>query len=108
MAWSGTSTHSMTSNISRYGLAALSVAAALLIRELLRAYFEPTPNAFFFCAVALTSWLGGFGPGLLASVLSIWLIDYHFTAPYYIPEIGAEGASEEVAPAGTRRARDKG
>src|SRR5262245_43469177 len=90
MAWSGTSTHSMTSNISRYGLAALSVAAALLIRELLRAYFEPTPNAFFFCAVALTSWLGGFGPGLLASVLSIWLIDYHFTAPYYIPEIGAE------------------
>ena len=80
----------MTSNISRYGLAALSVAAALLIRELLRAYFEPTPNAFFFCAVALTSWLGGFGPGLLASVLSIWLIDYHFTAPYYIPEIGAE------------------
>jgi PAS domain S-box-containing protein len=80
----------MTSNISRYGLAALSVAAALLVRELLRVYFEPTPNAFFFCAVALTSWLGGFGPGLLASVLSIWLIDYHFTAPYYIPEIGAE------------------
>ena len=80
----------MTPDISRYGLAALSVAAALLIRELLRVYFEPTPNAFFFCAVALTSWLGGFGPGLLASVLSIWLIDYHFTAPYYIPEIGAE------------------
>src|SRR5215470_4775567 len=90
MSWSGTSTHSMTSNISRYGLAALSVAAALLVRELLRVYFEPTPNAFFFCAVALTSWLGGFGPGLLASVLSIWLIDYHFAAPYYIPEIGAE------------------
>jgi len=60
------------------------------MRELLRTYFEPTPNAFFFCAVALTSWLGGFAPGLLASVLSIWLIDYHFTAPYYIPEIGAE------------------
>src|SRR5499425_158138 len=90
MSWSGTSTHSMTPDISRYGLAALSVAAALLIRELLRVYFEPPPNAFFFCAVALTSWLGGFGPGLLASVLSIWLIDYHFTAPYYIPEIGAE------------------
>ena len=73
--------------ISRYGLAVLFVAAALLLRELLRTYFEPTPNSFFFCCVALTSWLGGVGPGLLASLLSVWLIDYHFAFPYYIPEL---------------------
>ena len=67
----------------RYGLAVLSVVAALIIKELLRTYFDPTPNSLFFCAIALSSWLGGLGPGLLASSLSVGLIDYHFTSPYY-------------------------
>ena len=80
----------ITSVVSRYGLAVLSVAAALLIRELVRIYFEPTPNAFFFCAVALSSWLGGFGSGLLASLLSVGVIDYHFTSLHYTPELSSE------------------
>ena len=73
----------------RYGLAVLSVVAALFIKELLRAYFDPTPNSLFFCAVVLSSWVGGLGPGLLASSLSVGLIDYHFTSPTTL-ELSAE------------------
>src|ERR1700745_2417646 len=84
MSQFGPSRQPFMSAIFRYGLAVLSVAAALFIRELLRTYFEPTPNSFFFCAIALTSWLGGFGPGLVASLLSVEALDYHFSAPYYV------------------------
>ena len=83
-------TRSVGSVFLRYGLAVLSVVAALFIKELLRTYFDPTPNSLFFCAVVLSSWLGGLGPGLLASSLSVGLIDYHFTSSYYTLELSAE------------------
>ena len=86
----GTSTRRITSVVLRYGLAVLSVATALFIKELLRTYFDPTPNSLFFCAVVLSSWLGGLGPGLLASSLSVGLIDYHLTTPYSTLELSAE------------------
>jgi PAS domain S-box-containing protein len=86
----GTPKRRIGSIVLRYGLAVLSVAAALIIKELLRTYFDPTPNSLFFCAVVLSSWLGGLGPGLLASSLSVGLIDYHFTSPYYTLELSAE------------------
>src|SRR6266576_623927 len=85
-----TRTQRITSVVLRYGLAALSVAAALFIKELLRTYFDPTPNSLFFCAVVLSSWVGGLGPGLLASSLSVVLIDYHFKSPYYTLALSAE------------------
>jgi PAS domain S-box-containing protein len=83
-------TRGLGSVLLRYGLAVLSVVAALFIKGLLRAYFDPTPNSLFFCAVVLSSWVGGLGPGLLASSLSVALIDYHFTSPYYTLELNAE------------------
>ena len=86
----GTPKRRITSIVLRYGLAVLSVATALIIKELLRTYFDPTPNSLFFCAVVLSSWLGGLGPGLLASSLSVGLIDYHFTSPYYTTALSAE------------------
>jgi PAS domain S-box-containing protein len=86
----GTPKRRITSVVLRYGLAVLSVGAALIIKELLRNYFDPTPNSLFFCAVVFSSWLGGLGPGLLASSLSVGLIDYHFTSPYYTLELSAE------------------
>src|SRR5215510_1241450 len=76
-------TRRSTSFTLRYGLAVLSVAAALAGTQLLRAYFEAAPNALFFCAIVLSSWLGGMGPGLLASLLSVGVIDYHFTYPHH-------------------------
>src|SRR5581483_11881471 len=65
----------------RYGLAPLSVAAALALRQLLRVYFDPIPNSLFFCAIVLSSWYGGVGPGTLAALLSVALIDFHPTLP---------------------------
>src|SRR5215475_14115061 len=77
-------TRCSTSIASRYGLAVLCVAAALAGTQLLRVYFEAAPNALFFGAIVLSSWLGGLGPGLLASLLSILVIDYRFTDPHHI------------------------
>jgi PAS domain S-box-containing protein len=69
--------------VFRYGLAVLSVAAALSITQLLRTYFEPTPNSLFFCAIVISSWFGGLGPGLLAGFLSVGAIDYCFIFPLH-------------------------
>jgi K+-sensing histidine kinase KdpD len=74
----------------RYGLAVLSVAAALAGTQLLRAYFEPTPNSLFFCAIMLSSWFGGLGPGLLSGLLSVGIIDYYFIFPRYTLAINPE------------------
>lgn len=74
----------------RYGLALLSVAAALAIRQLLRVYFDPTPNSLFFCAIVLSSWYGGAGPGVLAALLSIGVINFHPSAPLHTLQLSAE------------------
>jgi len=65
----------------RYGVAVLSVAAALVLTGWLRRFFLTTPNALLFCAIILGGWFGGFGPGLLASILSVLAIKYYFTPP---------------------------
>src|SRR5207249_5473831 len=85
-----TSTRRSTSFVLRYGLVVLSVAAALAITELLRAYFEPTPNSLFFCAIVVSSWFGGLGPGLLSGLLSVGVIDYYFISPRYILTVNPE------------------
>ena len=74
----------------RYGLAVLSVTVALAGTQLLRDYFEPTPNSLFFCAIIVSSWLGGLGPGLLSGLLSVGLIDYYFIVPRYTLAINPE------------------
>ncbi len=86
----GTSTRRITSFVLRNGLAVLSVAAALAITELLRTYFEPTPNSLFFCAIVVSSWFGGLGPGLLSGILSVGVIDYYFISPRYILAVNPE------------------
>jgi signal transduction histidine kinase len=35
----------------------------------------------FVCAIVLSSWIGGFGPGILATVLSIFAVEYGLTLP---------------------------
>jgi C4-dicarboxylate-specific signal transduction histidine kinase len=39
--------------------------------------------SLFLCAVMFSAWLGGIGPGLLASVLAILAFDYYFLPPVY-------------------------
>jgi PAS domain S-box-containing protein len=76
--------------VLEYGLAVLSVAAALSLTQLLRTYFEPTPNSLFFCAIVTSSWFGGLGPGLLSGILSVGVIDYYFISPRYILAVNPE------------------
>ncbi|MDZ8030223.1 PAS domain S-box protein [Nostoc sp. DedSLP04] len=64
-----------------YGVAFLSVALALLATLLLHPYLMPTPAALFFAAVMVSAWYGGLGPGLLATLLSTFAVNYFFFKP---------------------------
>ena len=62
-------------------MALLSVWVILVVTGWLKEVFQGTPNAFFFCAIILSGWFGGVGPGILATTLSILAIKYYFTPP---------------------------
>jgi len=64
-------------------MAAISVSGALMLTDRLRETFQGTPNALFFCAIILSGWYGGFGPGVIASLLSILAIKYYLTPPFH-------------------------
>ncbi len=65
----------------RYAVAAVSAVVALMLTDRLRESFQGTPNSLFFCAMILSGWYGGFGPGILASLLSVLAIKYYLTPP---------------------------
>jgi len=68
--------------ILRYAVAVLAVAAAVVVGLLLDRFLHTAPFvSLFLCAVLLAAWLGGAGPGLLATGLSILTFDYYFIAP---------------------------
>ena len=81
------------SAILRYGLGVLAVTAATIIQHLGDIHFAVTPS--FVCAVMLSGWFGGMGPGLLTTALSILALKYYFVPPTgtfaidaaYIPSI---------------------
>src|SRR5262245_34959689 len=58
----------------RYGIAPASVALAFAARALLDPVMgEQSPCLFFVPAVLASAWLGGLGPGLLATALGVML-----------------------------------
>ncbi len=67
----------------RYGLALGAVAAALWARLALTAWVGPGLPLFvtFFPAIMVASLLGGFGPGLAATILSGVVLDVCFLSP---------------------------
>jgi len=116
-----------SSVILRYGLAVLSVAAALIITLWMRMEIgQPsTPIVgLFLCAVMFSAWFGGVRPGLLAIALSLLAFDYYFVPPIYslsveikeIPRllvfalsalfVGSLSAAQRNATESLRRARD--
>src|SRR5438105_13556945 len=66
-----------------YGLAVLSVAAALVISRLPAIHLQDAPVSLFLCAVLLSSWFSGIGPGLLATTLSALAFNYYFLPPIH-------------------------
>ena len=67
-----------------YGIAILSVSSALLISQWPPLHLETAPVSLFLCAVMITAWFGGAGPGLFATALSTLAFDYYFLAPIYL------------------------
>src|SRR5882672_5072348 len=67
-----------------YVIAALGVTAAAVADLLMETYLQASPTLFLFlCAIILAAWLGGVGPGLAATALSVWAFDYFFLPPIY-------------------------
>ncbi len=110
--------------IGSYGIAVLSVIAALILSRWPALHLEAAPVSLFLCAVMFSAWLGGVGPGLLATALSALAFDYYFLPPVYaltlktqeVPRlvifvmsaffVGALSAAQRSATESLRRARD--
>jgi len=107
-----------------YWIAILSVAAALIISRWPALHLRDAPVSLFLCAVLLSAWFGGIGPGLLATALSALAFNYYFLPPIHslgpkpdeIPRlviftvsalfVGSLSAAERSAIESLRRARD--
>src|SRR5215210_1538251 len=103
----------------RYGVAALVVGVAVLVKLLLDPLTaQDTPFLLILGAIMLSAWYGGLGPGLLATGLSALATDYFFLDPKvsfttFGPELldlaafVLEGALVCVLTASLRSARDR-
>jgi PAS domain S-box-containing protein len=72
-----------TPAVLRYGIAVCSVLAAVIISLWPVLHLRDAPVSLFLCAVILSAWLGGAGPGLLATALSCLAFNYYFVEPLY-------------------------
>src|SRR5437016_3726098 len=70
---------------TRYGVSAGTVVAGWLAREALTPVVGPTalPFIFFFPAVAMAAWFGGFGAGVMATVVSAIAAAWFFIEPVH-------------------------
>src|SRR5579864_4663418 len=67
----------------RYGCALIAVAAAALLRYYLDVALGFTqPFILFYPTIMLIALLGGFAPGLFATLLSVALAAYFFLEPF--------------------------
>jgi signal transduction histidine kinase len=66
-----------------YAIAVLSAISALISSRWLYFHFGAPPGTLFFCAVMLSAWFGGLGPGLLATAFSTLAFHYYFLPPIY-------------------------
>lgn len=83
------------SQIQRYGIAVLAVAIALLLKLLLNPLIDrESPFLLFFAAVLASTWYGGWGAGVVSTVLSALVSDYFFLTPKY--SLFANGLGQNV------------
>jgi len=67
-----------------YGIAILSVAAAVLIAHWPPLYLQSAPLSLTIWAVVISAWFGGVWSGLLATTLSALAFYYFFLPPVYL------------------------
>jgi PAS domain S-box-containing protein len=64
-----------------YGIAVLSVAAALIISRWPILHLQDAPVSLLLCAVLLSAWFGGIGPAVLATALATLAFYYYYLPP---------------------------
>lgn len=69
--------------VVRYGAAVGITIGVVGVCLLCREAVAPTPSDLLLAAVAVSAWLGGLGPAILAAVLSVCALDYFFLDPLY-------------------------
>src|ERR1700733_5483457 len=68
--------------LAYYATAVFSVAVAVVVTDLTARLLKAEPIALLMlCAVISTAWLGGFGPAILAIVLSLFAFYYNLVPP---------------------------
>src|SRR3989449_3336624 len=77
-------------SLRNYTVAVVSVAVALGIMRLPIVHLQGAIVSLFLCAVMLSAWLGGVGPGLLAAALSATAFSYYFVSPVHSLIVAAE------------------
>src|SRR5437867_623057 len=81
----------------RYGLGLGIAWASVLIRLLLTPYWGASvPLITLYPAVLLAAWLGGFGPGLLCTLVSAAAASYLFFEPIYSFRVANPGEAAAV------------
>jgi K+-sensing histidine kinase KdpD len=73
--------NSAGARLGRYAVAVALTLLAWLMTLMLGAEFDASSRLPFAAAVALATWYGGSGPGLLTGALSIFAIDFSFLPP---------------------------
>ncbi len=73
--------------VIRYGIAVASVGLALAINLLLNR-LEEIPSVLFLAAVLVSSWYGGLGAGVTATILSTLALDFFFLPTVYSLDFG--------------------
>src|SRR6476620_9765062 len=85
----------MPRSILRYGVAGAAVGFILIIKAPLESWVGSGPPLILFIpALTFSAWFGGFGPGMLATALSVLSCNY-----LYFPPIGSfrvESAYDQV------------
>ena len=72
------------SALMRYGLAALAVSAATLLRFVLNPFLgDAVPYITYFLAITVTGWMGGGRPAFFALILSAAAATFFFFPPLY-------------------------
>jgi len=69
--------------VLRYAVPVIAVAIGLLMSNILWPLMQDRPFVFFVGAVAVSAWLGGLVPGLVATLLSVVAVDYYLIEPRY-------------------------
>ena len=66
-------------SLVRYGTAPVAVFAVVVLSQWLETVIHSTPQvSLLLCAIMLSAWLGGFGPGLFAIGLSVLAFEFFF------------------------------